>query len=160
MCLYALLLFFWEWEPEVLWDSVRPKVPQGSGPFVKCCVELIFWYTRGRQTGSCSDLTHRYPSLAGLLQGCQSPETMPLPQGQPHRDTMPLEPSFQLMLSVLRCVSLCLDFTSARPNSGKGMRNMGHVCRAGGRHEGFQTKGYRGSCVPKSSSAHLIRKRK
>ena len=106
MCLYALLLFFWEWEPEVLWDSVRPKVPQGSGPFVKCCVELIFWYTRGRQTGSCSDLTHRYPSLAGLLQGCQSPETMQLPHGQPHRDTMPLEPSFQLMLSVLRCVSL------------------------------------------------------
>ena len=68
--------------------------------------ELILSYTWGRQTGSCSDLTHRYPSLAGLLQGCQSPETVQLPHGQPRRDMMPLEPSFQFMLSVLRCVSL------------------------------------------------------
>ena len=138
----------------------QAKSPAGPVPFVKCCVELILSYTRGRQMGSCSDLTHRYPSLAGLLQGCQSPETMPLPQGQPRGDGAVGASVSAHALSSQACQPLCFDFTSARPSSGKGVRDVGHDCRAGGRHEGFPTKGYRGSRVPKSSSAHLIRKRK
>ena len=85
---------------------------------------------------------------------------MPLPQGQPRRDSAVGASVSAHALSSQACQPLCLDFTSARPSSGKGVRDVGHDCRAGGRHEGFPTKGYGGSGLPKSSSAHLIRKRK
>lgn len=57
------------------------------------------------------------------------------------------------------CQPVCLDFTSILWSYGEGVRDNGHVCRAQVCHEGFQTKGYRGSRIPKSS-AYPVRKRK
>lgn len=83
-------------------------------------------------------------------------------QGQPRGNMMPSGPLFQICShcsDVSAC--LCLHFsTSAPPSYGKGMRDNGCVCRARVRHEGLQTKGYRDSHVPNSSSAHPLRKRK
>lgn len=73
-----------------------------------------------------------------------------------------IRPLFQVC-SHLSDVSACLchDFsTSATPSYGKGMKDNGPVCSFRVCHEGFQTKGNRGSHIPHSSSAHPSRKRK
>lgn len=90
----------------------------------------------------------------------QSPETVPLSQGQPRGDMMPVgalvsDPALNSQM----CQPVCLDFTSILWSYGEGVRDNGHVCRAQVFHEGFQTKGYRGSRIPKSS-AYPVRKRK
>ena len=87
-----------------------------------------------------------------VLEKAEEPEIkLPTSAGSRKKQESARKTSISALLTMPKqvCQPLCLDFTSARPSSGKGVGNMGHVCRAGGRHEDFQTKGYRGSCVPK-----------
>lgn len=85
-------------------------------------------------------------------------------QGQPRGNMMPPRPLFRFQIcSHFSDVSACLRLdvtTSAPASSGKGMRDDGSDCGVRVCHEGLQTKGYRGSHMSNSSSAHPFRKRK
>ena len=105
MCLYALLLFFREWEREVLWDFVGPRVPQG---LCHLWSAVFSWFCRTPEEDrlALALISHTdTPAWLACCRGARAQRPCRYLKAS-HAETVLSEPPFQLMLSVLRRVSL------------------------------------------------------